>query len=129
MIGRFLLDTNIIIALFAKDAAVVKAMKGADEVFVPSIVIGELRYGALKSTRTQENLNRLTVFSAQNVILPCDAVTASYYGQIKHNLRLKAHPIPENDIWIAAVAQQNALMLVSRDGHFQAVDDLSSITW
>jgi len=49
MSGRFLLDTNIVIALFGDDASVVDAVAGATEVFVPAIVIGELWYGALKS--------------------------------------------------------------------------------
>ena len=50
MSGKCLLDTNVVIALFAGEPPIVDYLKGAEEVFVPSIVIGELYYGARKST-------------------------------------------------------------------------------
>lgn len=46
MNGRYLLDTNIIIALFANEVSVVSNLDQAEEVFVPSIALGELHYGA-----------------------------------------------------------------------------------
>lgn len=49
MTGKFLLDTNIVIALFAKEAVVQGKLANAAEVFIPSIVLGELYYGANKS--------------------------------------------------------------------------------
>ncbi|MBW2039031.1 MAG: PIN domain-containing protein [Deltaproteobacteria bacterium] len=58
MNGRFLLDTNIVIALFAEDTSVQKGLTEAEQVFVPSIVLGELYYGAQKSLRTEENIAR-----------------------------------------------------------------------
>lgn len=54
--GRLLLDTNIVIALFAGEVAVQQRLTESGEVFVPSIVLGELYYGARKSTRVTENL-------------------------------------------------------------------------
>jgi tRNA(fMet)-specific endonuclease VapC len=59
MSGRYLLDTNIIIALFADEAGVKQHLLTAEEVFIPSIVIGELCYGARKSGRPTENLARI----------------------------------------------------------------------
>jgi tRNA(fMet)-specific endonuclease VapC len=59
MSGRYLLDTNIIIALFAEEAAVRNNLAQADEVFIPSIAIGELYYGARKSGRSEANLARV----------------------------------------------------------------------
>ena len=70
--GRFLLDTNIVIALFAKEAAVQQRLAEASEVFVPSIVLGELYYGARKSTRVTENLARIDEFVASSTVLPSD---------------------------------------------------------
>jgi tRNA(fMet)-specific endonuclease VapC len=55
MSGEYLLDTNIIIALFANDAKVRHELKQAKSVFVPSIVFGELYYGAQKSSREREH--------------------------------------------------------------------------
>ena len=62
-------------------------------------------------------------------MLPCDLGTAAAYGQIKDELRLKGRPIPENDVWIAAVARQHGLILASRDDHFRSVDGLAVEAW
>ena len=129
MSGRFLLDTNIVITLFAQDTSIVQRIAEAEAVFLPSTVIGELYYGAYNSTRVEANLARIEEFTASNTVLVCDITTAHLYGQIKHVLRQKGRPIPENDIWIAAIAQQYQLTLVSRDEHFREVDGLSVETW
>lgn len=129
MSGRFLLDTNIVIAIFAEEARVQDRLAAANEVFLPSIVLGELYFGARKSAHVEANLARIDEFVATNVVLKCDAVTAQQYGTIKHSLRVKGRPVPENDIWIAAIAKQHALILVTRDGHFSDVDDLSIEVW
>ena len=121
MNGRFLLDTNIIIAFFAEDRSVREHMEQAEEVFVPSIVLGELYFGAWKSGRALQNLERIDKFAARNTVLACDRDTARHYGVIKNVLREKGRPIPENDIWIAAIAQQYDLTLVTRDEHFREV--------
>ena len=127
--GRYLLDTNIVIALFADEAAIRKALVAAEEVFVPSIVVGELYYGAWKSKRQQENVARIDEFAADSVVLGCDTETARQYGQIKSALRTQGTPVPENDIWIAAIAMQHDLMLVTRDEHFGQVRGLRAERW
>jgi tRNA(fMet)-specific endonuclease VapC len=129
MNGRYLLDTNIIIALFAGEAVVGDQIRQAQELFVPSIALGELYYGAIRSNQKQENLNRLQQFVVANVILECDEETAEWYGHIKAQLARKGRPIPENDIWIAAIAKQYNLTLVSRDGHFDEIGDLYMQEW
>jgi len=127
--GKVLLDTNIIISLFAEEKSVLDSLNKAEGVFVPSIVIGELNFGARKSTRVQENLERINIFVASNVILSCDAVTAFYYGRVKEELRKKGKPIPENDIWVAAIALQHDLTLITRDEHFKEVAELTIESW
>lgn len=129
MNGRFMLDTNIVIALFAGDADVAASLAAAEEVFIPAVVIGELFYGARKSGRPEENCRRIEQFAADNVILPCDAETARLYGEAKNSLRKKGHLIPENDIWITATALQHGLILVSRDEHFAEVEGLRAEKW
>jgi tRNA(fMet)-specific endonuclease VapC len=129
MSGRYLLDTNIIIALFADEASVRTNLAQAEEVFIPSIAIGELYYGARKSGRTQDNLARVDELVANSAVLGCDAETARRYGEVKNGLRLKGRPLPENDIWIAALALQHNLTLVTRDAHFQEVENLQAVTW
>jgi tRNA(fMet)-specific endonuclease VapC len=123
------LDTNIVIALFAQDANVLQQLGQAAAVFIPSIVLGELYYGAQKSARSEANVQRVTEFAAQSAVLVCDTETAQHYGQTKDRLRAKGRPLPENDIWIAALAMQHGLTLVSRDAHFQEVEGLSVVAW
>ncbi|MGH8694262.1 MAG: type II toxin-antitoxin system VapC family toxin [Burkholderiales bacterium] len=118
MNGRFLLDTNIVIAIFAAEPAVLQRVATVDEVFVPAIALGELYYGARKSARSEANINRIDEFAAAMAILGCDGATARHYGWIKDELRAKGRPILENDIWIAGVAAQHRLTVVSRDEHF-----------
>ena len=55
MNGRFLLDTNVIIALFSNDPEIHKRIAEVADVFVPCIVIGELYFGSYKSSRVKEN--------------------------------------------------------------------------
>ncbi len=74
-------------------------------------------------------LSRLGDFASCNSVLPCDTDTASFYGLIKKRLLEKGKPIPENDIWIAAVAYQHSLTVISRDDHFNEVEKLKFETW
>ena len=127
--GRILLDTNIVIAIFAGDAAVLEQLQTAQEVFLPSIVLGELYYGALNSTRSAQNIARLEAFRAASAVVGCNAETSVYYGDVKFALKQNGTPIPENDIWIAALACQHELILVSRDGHFNFVKTLETTVW
>jgi tRNA(fMet)-specific endonuclease VapC len=87
MNGRFRLDTNIVIGLLAAEPAVTRPLQAVEEVFLPSIVLGELNYGALKSKRTAQNLARVDALTAAAAVLPCDADTAREYGRIKNGLR------------------------------------------
>ncbi len=129
MSGRFLLDSNIVIALFGGEASVQERLNQADEVFVPSIVLGELYFGGRKSSSVRDNLARIDEFAAGSAVLGCDTDTAREYGLIKDQLRQKGRPIPENDIWIAAIARQHDLTLVTRDDHFREVAELKLDLW
>lgn len=129
MSGRFLLDTNTVIAIFAEEPDVLERLETVEDVFVPVIVLGELYYGARKSAHAEANMARIEEFAAAAAVLSCDQVTAQQYGRIKNDLRAKGRPIPENDIWIAAVAAQHALTVVSRDDHFVDVTDLPREAW
>jgi tRNA(fMet)-specific endonuclease VapC len=129
MSGNYLLDKNVIIALFAGDAAVQDHLAVADEIYIPSIAIGELCFGAHKSGRPAQNLARVDEFAANNVVLSCDTQTARRYGDVKAALLREGRPIPENDIWIAAVALQHGLTLVTNDAHLRDIEGLSAETW
>ena len=129
MSGKFLLDTNVIIALFAKEPVVHERLSNADEVFVPCIALGEMFFGAYKSLRIKENLARINEFVLNSTVLACDTDTAKKYGDIKNQLKEIGQPLPENDIWIAAVAQQYDLTLITRDIHFHIIENLKIESW
>ena len=129
MHGRYLLDTNIIIGFFANDRKIHKRMAKASEVFIPCVALGELYFGAHKSSRPIENLSVMEEFAHCNTVLACNEETARRYGEMKDWLRKKGMPIPENDIWIAAIAEQYGLVLVSRDAHFDAVRNVQVEVW
>lgn len=124
MVGKFLLDTNIIIRLFGEDELVLDWLKKVSEIFVPCIVLGELLYGAQKSANVDANTVKIMEFFSQVKVLPCDTETAHYYGNIKNMLRKKGRPIPENDIWIGSIAKQYNLTLVTGDIHFKEIEGI-----
>jgi tRNA(fMet)-specific endonuclease VapC len=82
------------------------------------VASGELLYGAEHSTRRAENVAQVEEFAAPAAILPCDAETAWYHGEIKSSLRRRGRPLPDNDIWIASIARQHRLTVATRDAHF-----------
>lgn len=129
MNGKFLLDTNIVIALLAGDPAVLKNLTESTEIFIPSIVAGELFYGAFCSQRITENINKIQQLIDNTGIIDCDLQIARQYGEIKSALKTKGRPLPENDIWIAAMAMRHSLNLVSRDQHFQYIEGLLITEW
>jgi tRNA(fMet)-specific endonuclease VapC len=124
-----LLDTNVVVALLAGEEATRARFAGAGPSFLPSVVLGELVFGAHKSTRVKENLARIDAFVRDVPVIPSDADVARRYGETKAKLREKGRPIPENDIWIAAIGLHHQLTLVTRDEHFRNVDGLMLERW
>jgi tRNA(fMet)-specific endonuclease VapC len=128
MNGKFLLDTNIAIAFLVADKSLQRPDASA-QLYISCTAIGELFYGALNSNQVDANIQRLVDFIHDAVSVPCDHETARVYGEIKTALRGKGRPIPDNDIWIAAVAMQHSLSLVSRDEHFANIERLNLVRW
>ena len=129
MSGSFLLDTNITIAFLEGESSIVDRVMQAERVLLSSTIVGELYYGAFKSGRVESNVERVEVLIGRIPVLGCDRNTSKVYGQIKNQLRKKGRPLPENDIWIAAIARQYDLTLVSRDRHFHEIENLKLDIW
>ena len=125
MSGRLLLDTSVVIAIFRKDPAAEALVSGGGETFLPVPALGELYYGVPRSRRPDLALAQLTSFAATLTILSCDDETARFYGEIKDKLLAKGRPLPENDIWIAAIARQHSMTLLTRDAHYDQISGLS----
>jgi tRNA(fMet)-specific endonuclease VapC len=127
--GKYLLDTNIIIGMFAADKVIQEKVENTDKMFLAAPVIGELYYGARKSSRSIENIARVNRLTQRFPLFSCDLETSQWFGIIKDQLRQKGNLIPDNDIWIAAIAMQHDLILVTRDAHFDEIESLQTEYW
>lgn len=124
-----ILDTNAVSALLTGDAALGELLAGEERHHLPVIVIGEYRYGLLGSRFRVHLQGLLAILIRESLVLLVDETTADTYSQVRDELRRKGRPIPENDIWIAALARQHDQPVVSRDGHFDDVPGLRRAAW
>ena len=129
MNGNYLADTNFLIDLFEEDPKSIQFLQTDSEIFLCATVLGELYYGAFNSQKAISNIQKIDQFSSRFDILNCDNETSKVYGHIKSNLKSKGTPIPENDIWIAAIAYQHNLTLLTLDKHFVNVESIKSKSW
>jgi tRNA(fMet)-specific endonuclease VapC len=129
MNGKYLLDTNAVIAFLRNDEKIVEKIKEKAEIYMPVTVVGELYFGAFKSRKREENLKKISKLLEDMIVLENNVQTARVYGEIKKILKHKGKPIPENDIWIAAIAKQYNLLLITTDIHFNEIEDLPLYSW
>ncbi|MCG3198929.1 MAG: PIN domain-containing protein [Candidatus Omnitrophica bacterium] len=103
---RYLLDTNALIALSRGEESLLRRIEAASEVSVPFVAAGELYYGAFNSARPTENIRKLRdLLSGFSILFPSSA-TIETYAAIRYWLKKAGTPIPEADLWIAALAMQ-----------------------
>jgi predicted nucleic acid-binding protein len=67
--------------------------------------------------------------TAGSALVATNVVVPYFRGQIKAELAHLGKPIPDNDVWIAALARQHDLPLATRDDHFTAVPALKTLAW
>lgn len=127
--SRILLDTNTISAQLKGETAIADKINQSLEVYIPIQVLGELYFGAQYSTQLELNLRNIQKLADNYTVLNTDRETANIYGIIKASLKKKGRPIPENDIWIATIAQQYQLILITRDKHFNEINSLEIENW
>ncbi len=108
---------------------VIKQRTESVGIYVPTIVIGELAFGAMKSVHIDENLETLDDFVLNSTVLSVGLQTAHNYGRLKQVQRAKGRPIPDNDLWIAAITIEHKLALATRDERFKEIDDLQVEFW
>jgi predicted nucleic acid-binding protein len=123
---RVALDTNRLTDLFQGDAALAEALGGCDEVWIPLVVLAEIKAGFYGGTRRQRNEILLQKFLAREtvgVLLP-GRETAEHYARLFVQLKRAGTPVPDNDLWIAALVLENDLTLITRDQHFDRIPQL-----
>jgi tRNA(fMet)-specific endonuclease VapC len=122
--GSVVLDTSVVVDYLRQDPGLHRKIDQVDDVYLPLVVLGELLYGVHKSSQTSKALAQVQEFCRGCIVLLPDEKTADWYGQIKSELSATGRKIPENDIWIAAIARQQGYPLATRDRHFSFVSSL-----
>ena len=124
-----ILDTNALSAFVDGDAAIGDVLRQQARACIPVIVLGEFRSGIAQSRHRaayeQWLASELTHFD----VLPVTEETTISYAEVRVALRLGGNPIPANDTWIAALALQHGLPVLSRDTHFDVVPKIRRQSW
>jgi tRNA(fMet)-specific endonuclease VapC len=123
---RIALDTNRVTDLFRGDVELAEQLATCDEVWIPLIVLGEIKAGFHGGTQQRRNevlLNRLLAKPTVGVLLPSQE-TAEHYARLFVQLKRAGTPVPDNDLWIAALVLEHNLPLATRDQHFEQIPQL-----
>jgi tRNA(fMet)-specific endonuclease VapC len=126
---RLALDTNRYTDLCRGDRTVIEAVEMADEVWLPFVVVGELRAGFAAGSQGPRNEAVLRRFLLKPGvgILYAGEQTTHHYANVYRQLRKQGTPIPANDMWIAALVLEHSLVLAARDAHFDTLAQLARI--
>jgi predicted nucleic acid-binding protein len=123
---RVALDTRRLTDLFRGDEALARQLETCDEIWIPLFVLGEIKagfYGGTEQRRNEILFNKLLTKPTVGVLLPVRE-TAEQYARLFIQLKRAGRPVPDNDLWIAALALQHQLTLITRDKHFERIPQL-----
>ncbi len=124
-----ILDTNAVSSLLEGDPALEALLAREPRHELPVIVIGEYRYGLARSKRRRSLLPLFNELIRESTVLAISLETAAAYAVVREALRAQGTPIPENDVWISALAIEHGLEIVSRDRDFDQVAGLRRRSW
>lgn len=124
------LDSNIVIALMARDPAVRSRIVAQEpgSIFISSIVLHELMFGAFNSERVEANLERLERLAFP--LLLFDEADSRAAGDIRAALKRLGTPIGTLDTLIAGQARARDLIVVTANRReFECVEGLAIEDW
>lgn len=124
-----ILDTNALSAFVDGDPGVGEVLRHQPRACIPVAVLGEFRYGIAQSRHRESYEAWLEAHLGHFDVLPVAAETAAAYAALRVALRQQGTPIPANDAWIAALALQHRMPVLSRDRHFDVVPELRRQSW
>jgi tRNA(fMet)-specific endonuclease VapC len=123
---RVALDTNRLTDLFQGDSALAERLGASEEVWLPLIVLAEIKagfYGGSQQHRNELLLRKFLAKESVSVLLP-SRETAEQYARLFVQLKRAGTPLPDNDLWIAALVLEHNLTLITRDHRFQKIPQL-----
>jgi len=123
---RVALDTSRLTDLFHGDKALAETLGNCEEVWIPPIVLGEIKAGFYAGNRQTVNEGLLRALLAKDtvgVLIPTRE-TAEQYARVFVQLKRAGTPTPDNDLWIAALVLEHDLSLITRDRHFRQLPQL-----
>ena len=124
-----ILDTNALSAFIDGDPAVGSVLRTQPRAVVPVIVLGEFRYGIATSRYRRAYETWMVSHLPHFDVLAVTDETSVAYAMLRVSLRRTGQAIPANDAWIAALALQHGLPVLSRDRHFDVVPNLTRASW
>lgn len=128
-----MLDTDTCIAVIKKrPEAALKKLRGKSvgQVGISSITLGELAFGASKSSRCAESLAALNEFLVPLEVAEFDYRAAMQYGETRASLTRQGTPVGPLDTLIAAhAAAIEAILVTHHKRKFGRVDALRVEDW
>lgn len=124
-----IVDTNSLSAYADGVSQAVLAIDSADSIEIPAIALGEYMYGIEGSRHAQRYTAWLSQFLHLTLVLAVTQETARHYAIARVELKAAGTPIPVNDLWIAALARQHRMPILSRDKHFDKVRGIKRLSW
>ncbi len=124
-----ILDTNALSATADDAPGITEALAKVQSAAIPVIVLGEYRFGVSQSRKRIELEEWLLKSLPAFRILEITVNTAHHYADLRGELKQAGKPIPSNDIWIAALARQHQMPVLSRDKHFDFIQGLQRLQW
>jgi len=130
---KLMLDTNMCVYIIKqKPKKVIDNFRkfSFSEVGISSIVLSELEYGVVKSTKPTQNRLALAQFLAPIEILPYNDIAAFYYGKIRAHLQKMGTPIGSLDMLIAAhTLSVGGFLVTNNESEFQRIPRLKILNW
>jgi tRNA(fMet)-specific endonuclease VapC len=124
-----ILDTNALSAFVDGDPEIGAILSLQHRAAIPVIVLGEFRYGIIGSRHRKTYEEWLRANLRHFDLLAITAETTVPYAALRAMLKRLGRPIPANDAWIAALAVQYRLPILSRDEHFDELSGVQRIGW
>ena len=129
MNGQICLDTSVVVAILRGNVAIEEQILRISQPVLASFAFAELLFGARRSDNPTRQAQTVARFASRCAIAYPDRATLDAYVETKLDLFRQGKPIPENDLWIAAVCLRYDLTLAFRDSHFDHVSKLKKFRW